>query len=164
MHLSVAQRRVLSATIELCRTAALGGHVDVDGAHCGYEHPGTATCRNRHCPNARRYSRRSGLVRARSGSCPSSTFTWCSRFRASSVDLQKPIRAKSSMLFHALASETLLALGHSRLRATLGITMVLRTWTRKLDFIPHACMGLRPVASTPTLRNGRRRAGLSCFP
>jgi hypothetical protein len=35
------------------------------------------------------------------------------------------------------ASQTLLELGHSRLDATLGITMVLHTWTRKLEFHPH---------------------------
>jgi hypothetical protein len=48
VHLSAAQRRVLSA-IELCRTAALGGHVDACRA-CGYEHPSYNSCRNRHCP------------------------------------------------------------------------------------------------------------------
>ena len=39
-------------------------------------------------------------------------------------------------LLHA-ASETLLELGHSRLQAILGFTMVLHTWTRKLEFHPH---------------------------
>jgi len=39
-------------------------------------------------------------------------------------------------LFHC-ASETLLELGQSRLGATLGVTMVLHTWTRDLRFHPH---------------------------
>jgi hypothetical protein len=39
-------------------------------------------------------------------------------------------------LFHA-ASETLVDLGHSRLGADLGITMVLHTWTRDLRLHPH---------------------------
>jgi hypothetical protein len=39
-------------------------------------------------------------------------------------------------LFHA-ASETLLELGRSRLGVTLGLTMVLHTWTRDLRFHPH---------------------------
>ena len=47
-HLTTAQRRVLSA-IELCRTATLGGHLDVCRS-CGYEHPAYNSCRNRHCP------------------------------------------------------------------------------------------------------------------
>ena len=35
------------------------------------------------------------------------------------------------------ASETLLELGQSRLGSTLGVTMVLHTWTRDLRFHPH---------------------------
>src|SRR5881396_2354403 len=46
--LAVSERRVLDA-IEQCRTAALGGHVDVCRS-CGYEHPSYNSCRNRHCP------------------------------------------------------------------------------------------------------------------
>ena len=42
------QKRVLT-DIAQCRTAALGGHVDVC-ASCGYEHPSYNSCRNRHCP------------------------------------------------------------------------------------------------------------------
>lgn len=47
-HLTPAQRRVLSA-IELCRTAALGGHLEVC-RQCGFEQPAYNSCRNRHCP------------------------------------------------------------------------------------------------------------------
>lgn len=43
------QRRVLSA-IGLCRTAALGGHLDRCKSSCGYERPAYNSCRNRHCP------------------------------------------------------------------------------------------------------------------
>ena len=47
-RLTLAQRRVLSA-IELCRTAALGGHLEVC-RHCGFQQPAYNSCRNRHCP------------------------------------------------------------------------------------------------------------------
>ena len=46
--LSATERRVLSAIV-LCRTVALGGHVDVCRS-CGHEHPAYNSCRNRHCP------------------------------------------------------------------------------------------------------------------
>ena len=47
-HLSLGQRRVMSA-IEMCRTSALGGHVErcVDCAHTRIAYN---SCRNRHCP------------------------------------------------------------------------------------------------------------------
>src|SRR4051794_9662986 len=47
-HLSLAQRRVMSA-IELCRTAALGGHVE-QCADCAHTRVAYNSCRNRHCP------------------------------------------------------------------------------------------------------------------
>ena len=48
VSLSADQRRVLN-DIERCRTAALGGHLEMC-THCGYEHPAYNSCRNRHCP------------------------------------------------------------------------------------------------------------------
>jgi hypothetical protein len=42
------QRRVMRA-IEVCRTAALGGHLERCG-QCGHEPNAFNSCRNRHCP------------------------------------------------------------------------------------------------------------------
>jgi len=47
-HLGRVERRVMSAT-ELCRTAALGGHVEGCRA-CGAVRVACNSCRNRHCP------------------------------------------------------------------------------------------------------------------
>ena len=47
-RLSRSQKRVLTAIIR-CRTAALGGHLEVCTG-CGREHPVYNSCRNRHCP------------------------------------------------------------------------------------------------------------------
>src|SRR5438876_5527190 len=46
--LSAEQHKVMRA-IEVCRTAALGGHLDVCNS-CGYSRPSYNSCRNRHCP------------------------------------------------------------------------------------------------------------------
>ncbi len=46
--LSTAQRRVMSA-IELCRTAALGSHLE-QCDQCRFERVAYDSCRNRHCP------------------------------------------------------------------------------------------------------------------
>jgi hypothetical protein len=62
--LSTAQRRVMTA-IELCRTAALGGHVEQCN-QCGHQRISYCSCRNRHCPKcqslARAQSRSGGRV------------------------------------------------------------------------------------------------------
>jgi hypothetical protein len=53
--LSTAQRRVMSA-IELCRTAALGGHLERCD-QCGHERNCFNSCRNRHCPKCQSLAR-----------------------------------------------------------------------------------------------------------
>src|ERR1700693_5302735 len=47
-HLSLAQRRVMTA-IEICRTAALGGHVE-RCEDCAHTRIAYNSCRNRNCP------------------------------------------------------------------------------------------------------------------
>lgn len=135
VHLSAEQRRVLSA-IELCRTAALGGHVDVC-AGCGHEHPAYNSCRNRHCPKCQALQQEK-WIRARSEQLlPVPHFHVV--FTVPS-ELRSLARAYPREVFDALlrvASETLVEFGQSRLGATVGVTMVLHTWTRKLEFHPH---------------------------
>ena len=135
VHLTLAQRRVLSA-IALCRTAALGGHVDVCRS-CGFERPAYNSCRNRHCPKCQAL-RQEKWIAARTERLLSVchfhvVFTLPSELRA--LGLCYP-REVFGALFSA-ASETLLELGDTRLKARLGITMVLHTWTRELRFHPH---------------------------
>src|SRR6202035_5889963 len=55
-HLGRIERRVMAA-IELCRTSALGGHVEECG-DCGLVRHAYNSCRNRHCPKCQ------GLARA----------------------------------------------------------------------------------------------------
>ncbi len=133
--LSPTEKRVLTA-IARCRTASLGGHVEVCRS-CGHQQPAYNSCRNRHCPKCQclaqekvdccalgaavaRASLSSGLYGAERVACALSPGT----------------AALFEALFHS-ASETLLQLGRERLGATLGVTMVLHTWTRGLRFHPH---------------------------
>lgn len=133
--LSARERRVLSA-IALCRTAALGGHVDVCRS-CGYEHPAYNSCRNRHCPKCQALAQER-WIRARSERLlPVGHFHVVFTLPA---ELRPLARFAPAVVYGALfaaASETLLDLGHSRLRASLGVTMVLHTWTRDLRLHPH---------------------------
>jgi len=135
VHLTLAQRRVLSA-IELCRTAALGGHVDVCRA-CGYEHPSYNSCRNRHCPKCQARAQERWIGARSACLLPVGHFHLVFTVPA---QLHGLVKFRPRELFEALfaaASATLLELGETRLGARPGITMVLHTWTRDLRFHPH---------------------------
>jgi hypothetical protein len=53
--LTTAQRRALG-DLSVCRTAALGGHVQ-RCADCGHERIAYNSCRNRHCPKCQALAR-----------------------------------------------------------------------------------------------------------
>ena len=135
VRLTPQQRRVLDA-MELCRTAALGGHLDVCRA-CRYEHPAYNSCRNRHCPKC------SALAQERWIGARSARLLPVRHFHVVFTlpgGLRRLCKYRPAELFDALftaASETLLELGRTRLSAQLGVTMVLHTWTRDLRLHPH---------------------------
>ena len=121
--------------IEACRTAVLGGHLDVCAA-CGYESaPAYNSCRNRNCPTcqARWLARR--RARMLPVACVHVVFTLPGELKAVALRNRKPL---FNILF-AAAAQTLLELGRNpqRLGALRGITAVLHTWTRDLRFHPH---------------------------
>jgi hypothetical protein len=130
-----AQKRVLT-DIGQCRTAALGGHLD-HCPSCGYEHPSYNSCRNRHCPKCQALAQERWIARRAERLLDIGHFHVVFTMPAELRPLAKRApREVFDALFHA-ASDTLLELGKSRLRATLGATLVLHTWTRELSFHPH---------------------------
>ena len=134
-RLTLSQRRVLSA-IELCRTAALGGHLDVC-RRCGFEQPAYNSCRNRHCPKCQALAQEKWIAARSERLLPVGHFHVVFTLPS---ELRPLTRAFPKLLFEALfcaASETLLNLGQTRLGGVLGVTMVLHTWTRDLRFHPH---------------------------
>lgn len=135
IELTGSQKRVLTA-IALCRTAALGGHLDVCTA-CGLEHPSYNSCRDRHCPKCQSLAQERWIAARKSRILPTAhwhvVFTLPSQLRPLAMYRPKLIY---DALFHA-ASQTLLQLGRSRLGAELAVTTVLHTWTRELKLHPH---------------------------
>ena len=131
------QRKALR-DIERCRTAVLGGHLDLCTA-CGYEQPSYNSCRNRHCPKCQSLAQARWIDKRLERLLPVHyfhvVFTLPSELRAVAMRSREAI---FDMLF-ASASETLLALGRDpkRLGGELGVTMVLHTWTRELHVHPH---------------------------
>jgi hypothetical protein len=135
--LCTAQRRVMSA-IELCRTAALGGHVERCD-RCDHQRVFYNSCRDRHCPKCQ------GLARAK----------WLEDRQSELLDIPyfhvvftvpPPIAAIAlqnkeivyNVLFRA-ASETLrtIAADPKHLGAQIGFFAVLHTWGQTLCHHPH---------------------------
>jgi predicted RNA-binding Zn-ribbon protein involved in translation (DUF1610 family) len=134
-HLSVAQRRVLSA-IALCRTAALGGHIDVCRS-CGLELAYFNSCRNRHCPKCQALAQEQWIAARAEQLLPVEHFHAVFTLPAPLRPLCRYRPAKLYAALFAAASETLLELGTTCLKARLGVTMVLHTWSRQLLLHPH---------------------------
>ena len=133
--LTPAQGKVLRAVID-CRTAALGGHLDVC-LDCGHEHPFYNSCRDRHCPTCQSAAARKWLEGRLDRVLPTHYFHVV-------FTLPEPLRALAlanpkivyDLLFEA-ATDTLRELAATRMDAQLGVTAVLHTWTREMLLHPH---------------------------
>lgn len=121
-----------------CRTAVLGGHVDVCDS-CGDARIAYNSCRNRHCPKCQCLPQARWVVERTERVLPTQHF----HVVFTVPQELKPLALRNRRLFFALlfdaAAQTLLELGHDprRLGGLLGVTAVLHTWTRSLAFHPH---------------------------
>jgi hypothetical protein len=154
------QARVLRALAH-CRTAALGGHVEVCES-CGTERVCYDSCRNRHCPKCQGSARAKWLAAEQALLLPVPYF----HLVFTLPHLLNPlIRVNQRVLYHLLfqaASQTLqeFARDPQHLGAELGITAVLHTWGQTLTEHVHVhCVvtggGLSPDGTH--WRAGRRR-------
>ena len=136
--LSQAQSAVL-IDIEQCRTAVLGGHVDICD-ECGYKSdPSYNSCRNRHCPKCQGSAATKWVLARTERLLPTHYFHVVFTLPAELRGLAMRNRTLVFNLIFSAASATLLELGKDpkRLGACLGFTMVLHTWARDLSFHPH---------------------------
>lgn len=135
--LSREQRHALRA-IAVCRTPALGGHLDVC-ARCGFERPAYHSCRNRHCPKCQSLAQARWIDQRMARVLDVDYFHVVFTLPATLRPLALANRRRVFALLLRAAAQTLLTLGRDpkRLGAELGITAVLHTWTRELEFHPH---------------------------
>jgi hypothetical protein len=135
--LSQAQRRVMS-DIELCRTAALGGHLEECDA-CGHQRPAYNSCANRHCPKCQSLARAQWLQDRQAELLPTQyfhvVFTVPEEIAALAYQNKEVVYG---ILFRATA-ETLrtIAADPKHLGAEIGFLAVLHTWGQNLLFHPH---------------------------
>lgn len=135
VRLSSAQRRVLT-DIAQCRTSALGGHLDLCTV-CGHEHPSYNSCRNRHCPKCQALTQERWIDQRAAKLVDERHFHVVFTLPA---ELRPLALFRRRVVFGAMflaAMRTLVEFGDRRLRARIGATLVLHTWTRELHFHPH---------------------------
>ena len=135
--LSVGQKRVLRA-IELCRTAALGGHLERCD-QCGHERNAYNSCANRHCPKCQSLARAEWLAKRQSEllQCEYFHVVFTLPAQLAALALQNK-RQMYGLLFRATA-ETLqsIAADPKHLGAQIGFFCILHSWGQTLHAHPH---------------------------
>lgn len=134
LRLTVHQQKTLRA-IEACRTAVLGGHVDMCD-DCGNISISYNSCRNRHCPKCQGHKRREWIEKREADLLPCTyyhiVFTLPAQLNA--LALQQP-----AMVYDALfiaVWQTLHQFGKTA-GVQLGMIAVLHTWGQNLSLHPH---------------------------
>lgn len=136
--LSAQQKRALR-DISLCRTAALGGHVE-QCDECGHRTISYCSCRNRHCPKCGSADRAAWLNQHAAELLPVEYFHVVFTLPQSLAPLAlQNQRVVYGILFKA-ASATLLQIGADpkHLGAQIGFLAVLHTWGQNLLQNPHS--------------------------
>ena len=135
--LSPRQKRVLR-NIELCRTAALGGHLE-QCDQCGHERHAYNSCSDRHCPMCQSLARAQWLEKRQAELLTVEyfhvVFTLPEPLAKLSLQNKQPMY---NLLFQATA-ETLetIAADPQHLGAQIGFFCILHTWGQTLTAHPH---------------------------
>jgi hypothetical protein len=136
-HLGRVERRVMSA-IELCRTAALGGHVEAC-ADCGLIRCAYNSCRNRHCPKCQGQARLEWLAARQAELLPVPYFHVVFTLPAPLAEIAFQNKERVYAILFRTAAETLrtIAADPKHLGAEIGFIAVLHTWGQNLHHHPH---------------------------
>jgi hypothetical protein len=124
--------------ITLCRTSALGGHLEKCDK-CGYQRNAYNSCRNRHCPKCQYAAKEKWIDQRKSELLP---IPYYHIVFTIPEELNSITLVNKTVMYNILfksASETLLVLGKDpkHLGAEIGIVAVLHTWGQNLMEHPH---------------------------
>src|SRR5581483_10287567 len=124
--------------IEICRTAALGGHVERCD-DCGHTRIAYNSCRNRHCPKCQWSAAERWLAARQAELLPVAYYHVVFTLPAAIGAIAYQNKAKVYGLLFAAAAEALstIAADPKHLGAQIGVTAVLHTWGQNLDHHPH---------------------------
>jgi len=157
--LTAAQRQALR-DLAVCRTAALGGHVE-HCLDCGHETIAYNSCRNRHCPKCQALTRAHWLEQQAEHLLPVEyhhvVFTLPAEVGA--LALANPAILYDLLMRSAAATLRSVAANAKHLGASIGVLMVLHTWGQNLHHHPHvhcvvtggglSCDGTGKIDDTP---------------
>jgi hypothetical protein len=122
--------KVLRA-IMACHTPILGGHL-YQCHHCGKDHFVPHSCRNRHCPSCQGANGYDWLDKQAEMLLPIPYFHLVFTLPHEFNHLIQQNRATIYTLLFDTVSATLLEFGRNHLKAQIGITAVLHTWSQTL--------------------------------
>lgn len=164
-HRLTPEQRAAMRAIESCRTAVLGGHLDLC-PECGHQQPAYNSCRNRHCPKCQALTQARWIEKHRARILPVAYFHVVFTVPAQLRPLARLNRQRIFDALFAAAAATLqdLARDPRRLGATLGFTAVLHTWTRELVFHPHLHCVVTAGGLAPTRDHWVSRSSRFLFP
>lgn len=136
-HLGRVERRVMSA-IALCRTAALGGHVEAC-EDCAHARVCYNSCRNRHCPKCQSATRERWLADRQADLLPVPYFHVVFTVPAEVAEIAFHNKAVVyAILFDAVAATLKTIAADSRhLGGEIGFLAILHTWGQALTHHPH---------------------------
>lgn len=135
--LSTAQRRVMTA-IELCRTAALGGHVERCD-NCGHQRIWYNSCRSRCCPSCQSLARAQWLEERQEELLDTEYFHVVFTVPQEIAGIAYQNKAEVYDILFRAAAETIrtIAADPAHLGAEIGFFGVLHTWGSNMLFHPH---------------------------
>jgi hypothetical protein len=147
------QHRLMRA-IEICRTAALGGHIEFCG-HCQHERNSYNSCRNRHCPKCLNRERNKWLARRKGELLPVEYFHAVFTIPEQLNRLALANKETVYKILFQTSAETLqtIARDPKHLGVEIGFFSILHTWGQNLLHHPHVhCVatggGLSPDRKT----------------
>jgi hypothetical protein len=135
---SLEQKKAMRHIVN-CRTAALGGQLELCENGCGYTRILYHSCRNRHCPKCQSLNQARWLQKRIERLLPTHYFhmVFTLPHQLNPLVLQNK-EALYNLLLQAASSALLtLARGYKRLSAQVGFTAVLHTWKQDLLLHPH---------------------------
>jgi len=134
-HLGRVERRVIGA-ITACRTAALGGHVELCD-DCGLTRIAYNSCRNRHCGKCQGGARAQWLAARQAELLPVPYFHVVFTLPPAAAEIAFQNKQTVYGLLMRVAAEALMTLAAGRLGARIGLIAVLHTWGQTLTHHPH---------------------------
>ena len=135
--MSSQQRRVMTA-IEVCRTAALGGHMERCD-QCGHERNAYNSCRDRHCPKCQCLARAQWLEDRQSEllDCPYFHVVFTVPAQIAALAYQNKEVVYGILCQATAATLKTIAADPKHLGAEIGFFAVLHTWGQNLQHHPH---------------------------